>query len=216
MTHQNYPDDGTMHSHGGYMGMSTPEFVDVAAGRGEQPGLVTLYWSSQSCFDEMAKAMERLRIILAGWDFDPHVHSVTFTRTLGELAPHMMHGLPFLSNGAEHTLSSLQIDIIYRELKVSRRYRGFATATPVKLEDGRKSYTLTLERIVDPRPGADFIEVSDNLGVAAHHGVKSNLRYSMTPGKDDPYPASTEKQVWDVCKTILSHMNAQLTNVTFA
>lgn len=216
MTHQGYPDDGTMHSHGGYMGMSRPEFVDVTAGKGEQHGLVTLYWSGQSCFDEMTKAMERLRIILAGWDLDPHVHSVTFARKLGELDPHMMHGLPFLSRGTEHTLSSLQLDIIYRELNVWCRYRGFATATPVVLEDGRKSHRLTLERIVDPRSEADFIEVSDHLGIAAHHGVKSNLRYTMTPGKDDPYPASTEEQAWKVSSTILSHMNARLQNVTFA
>lgn len=214
MTHQDYPDDGTMHSHGNYLAMSTPEFVDVTAGRGEQPGLVTLYWSGQSCFDEMAKAMERLRIILAGWDLDPHVHSVAYTRKLGELDPDMMHGLPFLSDGEEHTLNSFQLDIVYRELKVSRRYPGEIIAEPITLDNGAKSHRLTAERIV--RPGEPFVECTDYTEMSQHFHNKVNLRFVLDMGerKDEPTTATT-KQVWSHGATMLAGMNAAITGVTF-
>lgn len=214
MTRQSFPDDGTMHSHGNYLAMSTPEFANVVAGKGGQPGLVTLYWSSQSCFDEMAKAMERLRIILAGWNFDPHVHSVVYTQQLGELDPEMMHGLPFTSQGEKHTLSSHQLDTICTELEVSRRYPGEIIATPIILGDGAPSHQLTARRIV--HPGKPFVKCTDFTEASQRFHEEVNLELTQRMGGKEGPTTVTAKQVWSHGSTILAGMNAHLLNVTLS
>jgi hypothetical protein len=211
-----FPEDPTVHMHGGLIADATPSFLHVQEGEGEAHGIMVLHWSSQACFTAMASTMETLRRILTKWELKPLDHTVLNTYSQGGGLPALIsHGLAFQSGEAVHRLSGPQLDIIYRELHVSRRYPGTVKAVAI-FDDAKRrvNHRITVTRVVDREGPTIMVDSFSEASKRFHH--KENLTFSFTPGvTDDGNPAPYEQDVYRLAVSALAGINGHLTKMDF-